>query len=175
MVPCPLAAKGAAKLTIFFEYSDVVVVVLILAQAIGRWGNYLNEEVYGKVITSSSWQFFPFGVQVGETWHYALFFYEFVLNLLGFGSLLFLLLKFNKKGLATGVYLLYYGTIRTLLEPLRDEAYVLKLCGYPVSQVFAFIMISIGSAIVCKFVAEAIISRKQKNITSPQKKGGKNV
>ena len=156
----------------FFEYSDVVVVVLILAQAIGRWGNYVNEEVYGKVITNQAWQFFPFGVQIDGTWHYALFFYEFVLNLLGFGLLLFLLLKFNKKGLTTGVYLLYYGIIRTILEPMRDDSFILKYLGAPISQIVAFVMISIGSTIVFGFIADKIIAKKNKKAKS---KGEKNV
>ena len=37
----------------FLECADLIVVVLILAQGIGRWGNYCNNEVYGQLITNS--------------------------------------------------------------------------------------------------------------------------
>ena len=144
----------------FFVAADVVVVVLILAQAIGRWGNYANQEVYGRVVSDAKWQFFPFAVLVDGSWHYALFFYEFVLNLIGFGLLLFLLLRFNKKGLATGAYFLYYGSIRTLLEPLRENEFILKFKGVPISQVMSITMIIIGCVILTKIVIDAIRERK---------------
>ena len=146
----------------FFQCADVVVVVLILAQAIGRWGNFANEEVYGTVITNESWQFFPFGVFINGQWHYALFFYEFVLDLLGFGLLLFLFLKFNKKGLTTGVYLLYYGIIRMLLEPLREDAFILKLWGTPISSAMALAMVVFGGIILLNLAEKKIIERKNK-------------
>lgn len=153
----------------FFVYSDVVVVVLILAQAIGRWGNYANEEVYGKLITNSAWQFFPFGVSIGGEWHYALFFYEFVLNLIGFILLLALFLKFNKKGLATGVYLLYYGTIRSILETLRDDAFVLKFKGFAISQVLSFVMIFAGVFILTKVIDDSLKAKRQQKISKAVK------
>ena len=53
----------------FLKVADVVVVVLILAQAIGRWGNYANGEVYGIVTTSESLQFFPMSVYIEGQWH----------------------------------------------------------------------------------------------------------
>ena len=157
-----LAVLSLIKRKNFFIYSDVVVVVLILAQAIGRWGNYANQEVYGKVINSKSWQFFPFGVLVDGQWHYALFFYEFVLNLIGFAVLLTLLLKSKKKGLATGAYLTYYGLIRTLLEPLREDTYVLKFLGLPISQTLATVMMTIGIMILTKVISEIRTEKRQK-------------
>jgi len=76
----------------FLDVADVAVVSLILGQAIGRWGNFFNQEVYGRIITDPSWQWFPFGVLLdnGE-WHYALFFYEFLLNLAIFVLLLYII------------------------------------------------------------------------------------
>lgn len=159
-----LAILALIKKKNFFIAADVVVVVLILAQAIGRWGNYANQEVYGKIITDAKWQFFPFGVLVNGTWYYALFFYEFVLNLIGFGLLLFLLLKFNKKGLATGTYLLYYGSIRTLLEPLRQDEFILKFHGIPISQALSILMIILGCIILAKIIIDDIRARKQKRV-----------
>ena len=44
---------------------------VMLAQAIGRWGNFVNGEAYGQLITNPSLQFFPIAVQVGENWYQA--------------------------------------------------------------------------------------------------------
>lgn len=57
---------------------DMVVPGLLLAQAIGRWGNYFNMEAYGPEITNPAFQFFPLGVLIpsagGYVWHMATFF-----------------------------------------------------------------------------------------------------
>ena len=70
---------------------DVIVPALIFAQALGRWGNFFNQEAYGEVITNSKFQWFPFGVFIEETgnWHLATFFYESIWNLIGTVILLF--------------------------------------------------------------------------------------
>ena len=66
---------------------DIVVVGLILAQSIGRWGNYFNGEVYGQMIeTGSAFARFPYAVLIDGVYYQALFLYECVLNLLGFLS-----------------------------------------------------------------------------------------
>lgn len=93
----------------FFRVGDCVVVGVLLAQAIGRWGNFFNQEVYGAEITNPALQCFPFGVYInttaggscwqtftltfakwfntgadagisGGTWHYAFFLYESVVT-----------------------------------------------------------------------------------------------
>src|SRR5699024_2033786 len=64
---------------------DAVAPGLVLAQAIGRWGNYANMEAYGVRISNEAAQFFPLAVEIpvvtadGTTywyWHMATFFYE---------------------------------------------------------------------------------------------------
>ena len=68
--------------------------VLILAQAIGRLGNYFNQEVYGQVISPDSpFACFPFAVTIDGVFYQALFFYEFVLNVFGFIALSIIFLK----------------------------------------------------------------------------------
>ena len=46
----------------FFSLSDVACVSLILGQAIGRWGNFFNQEVYGFEVTNNAFKWFPFAV-----------------------------------------------------------------------------------------------------------------
>lgn len=140
-------------------YFDTLVVVLILAQAIGRWGNFFNGEVYGQEIASTSYfARFPFAVNIDGTYYQALFFYESLLDLLGFFILAILYLCSSKKGLPTAVYLIYYGTIRTILEQFRQEEYILKLGNVAISRLFSFFMIVIGIAL---FVVVLIQSKKQ--------------
>ena len=55
---------------------DIGAPLVILGQAIGRWGNFFNGEAYGALITDPAWQFFPAAVYADGAWHMATFFYE---------------------------------------------------------------------------------------------------
>lgn len=142
-------------------YFDTLVVVLILAQAIGRWGNFFNAEVYGQVVerNGSIFSKFPFAVEVDGVWYQALFFYESVLNLVGFLILALSYLCSEKKGLSTAIYLIYYGVVRTILESFRQEQFILRLGNIAISRLFSFAMIVIG---IVMFLIVLIKSRKKR-------------
>ena len=127
----------------FFRVTDCLMPGVILAQAIGRWGNFVNQEVYGPEVTNEALQWFPLSVYIDATgeWHYAFFFYESMINLIIFALLFTLMWKFKKKpsGLALAGYLFGYGTVRSIMEPLRDSQFILG-SNIPVSQVMALIM-----------------------------------
>ena len=58
--------------------ADLIAPSLALGQAIGRWGNFCNQEAFGSLVTQARWRFFPAAVYIerlGE-WHLAAFFYE---------------------------------------------------------------------------------------------------
>jgi len=133
----------------FFRLADCVLVGIPLAQAIGRWGNYLNQEVYGGVVTDTSLQWFPFAVNIDGVWHYAFFFYESVINLVWFCILFALAWNFAKKpnGLFTGAMIAFYGVVRSIMEPLRDPQYILGGDNM-YSYVFSIIMIILGVGII---------------------------
>lgn len=148
----------------FFMVTDALAPLVLLAQSIGRWGNYFNGEVYGKLVTNPSLQWFPISVQVGNNWYQALFFYESVLNLLGFILVLFLFFKFRKQfGIATGSYLVYYGTIRFILEPFRDNEFILRLGNLPISQFMSGVMVISGITIIALCV---IKSKNKKHLAN---------
>lgn len=148
-------------------YFDTLCVVLILAQAIGRWGNYFNEEVYGQVVEASSWMArFPFAIKIDGVFYQALFFYEFVLNIIGFMILSAFFTTEKNTGYVTGLYLVYYGAIRALLEPLRQETYILKYAGLPVSQLCSYAMIALG---VCILIYVVVKRKKNKEVKHEQK------
>ena len=145
----------------FLRVADCLLPGVILAQGIGRWGNFVNQEVYGPEIANEALQFFPIGVyidKVGE-WHYAFFFYESVANLIVFALLFTLMWKFLKKphGLATAGYFFAYGTTRSIMEPLRDPQYILG-SDLPISQIFALIM-AVGGLIL--FLTILLCNRKK--------------
>ena len=131
----------------FLRVADCLVPGVILAQGIGRWGNFFNQEVYGAVVENTSLQWFPFSVyieKVGE-WHYAFFFYESVLNILVFALLFALMWNFKKKphGLSLAGYLVGYGVVRSVMEPLRDAQYILG-DKVQISWVMAIVMAVAG-------------------------------
>lgn len=142
-------------------YFDTLVVVLILAQSIGRWGNFFNGEVYGQVVEKSNSIFsrFPFAVEIDGVMYQALFFYESVLNMVGFLILALIYLCSDKKGLPTAAYLIYYGAVRTVLESFRQEEYILRLGNIAISRLMSFAMIVIG---IVMFVLILIKSKKKK-------------
>lgn len=126
----------------FFAISDIVVLVLILAQSIGRWGNYFNQELYG--LSTGDFHFFPLTVMISGSPHLALFFYESFLNLIGFIILFKVFSKQKKYGTTTAVYLIVYGTIRASLEMLRDQQYIMSSPGFPISVVISIVAIAFG-------------------------------
>ena len=146
----------------FLFMLDVIAPLVILAQGIGRWGNYFNKEVYGKVVASEVMQWFPFAVEIYGTWHYALFFYEFVLNILGFILLISLFfIKKRKNGMVVASYLCYYGTVRFILEGLRDEEYILRLGTAPISKIMSGVMVLVGLGIFTYYIVRAIKNERK--------------
>lgn len=144
-----------------FKYFDVLAVVLILAQAIGRWGNYFNQEVYGQLINSESFfARFPFAVEVNGEHYMALFLYESCLDLVGFFILSNVYFGQSGNGYATSLYLVYYGLIRTILEPLRNAEYILMWNGLQISRLVSFSMIFVG--IILYIIISVRLTRPKK-------------
>ena len=164
----------------FLRVADCVVINILIAQSLGRWGNFFNGEVYGGVVSDPALQWFPFAVPIspdhyswdvggiggfsdpGATWHYAFFFYEAVVNLIGWAILFTLAWKTNKKpnGVLTCLYFVWYGTVRSVMEPLRDPEYILDAGGVPWSLVFSVLMVALG--ICCILVLLILNFRKEK-------------
>mgnify|MGYP000891829501 CR=1 FL=1 len=83
----------------FWSLADTLIPSLVLGQAIGRWGNFVNQETYGNLITNLDLQFFPYDVYIEELgqWHQATFFYESALNTLLLIVMLISYPHFRKK------------------------------------------------------------------------------
>lgn len=106
------------------ELMDFGFPFLILGQALGRWGNYINQEAFGQVVVNDAFQRFPFAVYIERLneWHHATFFYEMILNLIGFAVLYTLSRKATKRGLVASFYFVWYGLTRFFMEFLRTDA-----------------------------------------------------
>ena len=139
----------------FFDVADIIVPLLILAQSIGRWGNFFNGEVYGQEIVDPAKMWFPFAVEIGGVWYQALFFYESVLNFIGFILLISLFfIKKKPKGVMLATYLVYYGTVRFLMEGLRQEEYILRMGSLPISKVLSGILLLAGVSIFVYIIVD---------------------
>lgn len=168
---------------------DIIVPTILLAQAIGRWGNFFNHEVYGYMTfdIESCWYLPSFikyqmattfpssGVPTGEA-YMPLFLIEGLLNVAGYFLItsipkgvnqLYVKIKNNKlikngaseeqlvaknykfvvPGCAGGLYLIFYGTIRAILEPLRDPKYNMGSNGLW-SVINSLIMIGLGVLVI---------------------------
>ena len=112
-----------------FRFLDLVVPSLVLGQAIGRWGNFVNQEAFGNLVENSSLQFFPYAVYIdalGE-WHQATFFYESMWNVCLLVAILIVSRKEPKTGTMTCMYFVFYGLGRFLIEGLRtDSLYIIS-------------------------------------------------
>ena len=127
---------------------DVGGVGLILGQAIGRWGNFANQEAFGNLITNPDLQFFPYGVYIdrlGE-WHQATFFYESMWNFLVLFVLIWYFKRAKHKGNVFVLYLTLYGVGRFFIEGLRTDSLWMIPGVIRVSQLLSAILVLFGVA-----------------------------
>lgn len=146
----------------FLRVGDCIVVGLILAQAIGRWGNFFNQEVYGGLVENEALHFFPISVYIDAKaeWHYAFFFYESMSNLIIAALMFWNAWKnpYKPNGVNTAIYFMGYGLVRSIMEPLRDSTYILQGGGVPWSLVFSILLFLFGTALL---VTVLVINKKK--------------
>ena len=134
----------------FLRLLDMIAPGLLLAQAIGRWGNYFNMEAYGPEIANPAFQFFPIGVLIpsggGYVWHMATFFYESLWNAAGFAALWAMRRRVREPGGVMCWYLLIYGSGRFIIERLREDS--LYLGGLRVSQYLSLLLCLAAAGVI---------------------------
>ena len=138
----------------FWSVADAIAPGLLLAQAIGRWGNYFNQELFG-LPTDLPWALeipasnpaYPEGFPGGVTFH-PTFAYEMVWSLTGVLLLLILDRRLNLRfGRLFGLYLVIYSTGRAWIEAIRIDP----------SEIILGLRINIWSAIVGVVIGLTII------------------
>ncbi len=146
------------------HFLDIAAPGVMIAQAIGRWGNFVNQEAYGKAV--SQLNYLPSFIQkqmfIEGSYRIPTFLYESLWNLLGF--IIIMIWRRKPKSLLDGeifaFYLIWYGCGRLVIEGMRTDS--LMFLGFRVSQYVSVLLIIIGLVFVFK-------RRRQKGIPYYQK------
>ena len=152
---------GKIKKIPFLVLADLAVILLPLGQAIGRWGNYFNQELFGWPTS------LPWGIPIdlinrpssfiNQQYFHPVFLYESILNLILF-LILFLVYKKIKlgRGILLAIYLIGYGLIRFLMEFVRiDLTPIYWVLRFP--QWVSIGMMILGSLILVKITLKSNI------------------
>lgn len=129
---------------------DTIAPYLILGQAIGRWGNFINREAHGSITTIEHLKnmylpnFIINGMYINGVYYLPTFFYESMWCLIGFIILIIIRRKdkYKRVGLLTSIYFIWYGIGRFFIEGLRTDS--LYLGVFRISQVVSIILIILG-------------------------------
>ncbi len=164
----------------FLPLLDILAPSLILGQAIGRWGNFVNQEAFGNLITNPSWQWFPAAVYIEAPvignmiepagWYMATFFYESVWNFLVFAFLLFYITKAKqrKPGNVFWLYLLGYGIGRLVIEGLRTDS--LMMGDIRVSQwLSGLFIVGAGVMLLLPYINKMLGRAKEREVEAEGK------
>lgn len=129
---------------------DICVPCLLLGQAIGRWGNFFNQEAYGNLITNENLQWFPFAVWIEDkrAWYQATFFYESLWNFIGVIILIKIYNSSKVTGTTTASYLIWYGIGRAFIEGLRSDSLYIGTTGIRVSQLLSIFLVIAGLVVL---------------------------
>ena len=132
------------------DFLDIAAPSVMIAQSIGRWGNFFNQEAYGAAVKSLNYlpSFIRDQMYIDGSYSQPTFLYESSWNLLGFLLILILRRKpqFLRQGEITAFYLIWYGFGRMIIEGMRTDS--LMFAGLRVSQWLSMILILVGLAII---------------------------
>ena len=121
----------------FGRVTDATLPGVMLAQAIGRWGNFMNGEAHGGV-TDLPWRMGLRNAYSDSTVYvHPTFLYESLWNIIGFIILNILYKKKKFGGEIALMYIIWYGIGRTFIEGLRTDSLYIGNSGIRVSQVLA--------------------------------------
>lgn len=136
-----------------WKWADVVMPAVIFAQAVGRWGNFVNQEAYGEAASPAVVHLMPAWLRdqmtiQGVVYH-PTFLYESVLNLLAY----FALVQLRKRNLVQGTvalwYVIFYSVIRFVLESIRmDSTKIPWLWNLRVAQLAGIILVPAALALL---------------------------
>ncbi|MGI6225311.1 MAG: prolipoprotein diacylglyceryl transferase [Peptococcales bacterium] len=107
----------------FWQLADIVAPSLIIGQAIGRWGNFINQEAYGYEVDPEK---VPWAMWIDGAYRHPTFLYESIWNLLIFTFLIWLRRqRFINKGEVFLSYLMTYSFGRFIVEGFRTDSLML--------------------------------------------------
>ena len=133
---------------------DICSPYLLLAQAIGRWGNFFNSEAYGAATTLAHLksikiipEFVIYGMNINGTYYTPTFYYESLWCLLGVVFILIIRkFKYTRLGQQVGFYFMWYSLGRFFIESSRTDSLML---GYiKVAQLVSVFLFIAGLIII---------------------------
>ncbi|HEY5224057.1 MAG TPA: prolipoprotein diacylglyceryl transferase [Microbacteriaceae bacterium] len=139
----------------FWSFADALAPGMLLAQSLGRFGNYFNHELFG-LPTNLPWGLqiestnvaFPAGLPAGTLFQ-PLFLYEIIWNVIGIVVILLLEKKFQLRwGKMFALYLIWYGAGRSYLESIRIDPSEYSFLGIPSNVWAAFAAVVLGVIIL---------------------------
>lgn len=139
----------------FFKIADIIAPSLILGQAIGRWGNFMNQEAHGGAMSAAAYenfhQYLPDFIMnqmcIEGTYYYPTFLYESFWNILAFIGLIMLRRKNPLRGEIFLSYLMMYSIGRFFIEGLRtDSLYVVP--GLRTAQLISVVLIILAVSLI---------------------------
>ncbi len=138
----------------FWQLADVIAPSIILGQAIGRWGNFMNQEAHGGAISEATYnsfhQYLPDFIMnqmcIDGIMYHPTFLYESFWDILVFIFLLFLR-RFNPvRGEVFLSYAMTYSVGRFFIEGMRTDSLVSG--GLRAAQVISIVIIVVGIALI---------------------------
>ena len=139
-----LAKKRKKKFLLALDY---LAPLTAFSQSVGRWGNFINQEAYGQVVSESYYSIFPEFIKnqmyIRGEYREAAFLYESAADLMLFISL-FLYLKsdFKKDGEVFSLYLIFYSIFRFFIEEQRTDS--LLIGNFQVAKLISLTLIITG-------------------------------
>ncbi|MBM7690960.1 phosphatidylglycerol:prolipoprotein diacylglycerol transferase [Peribacillus deserti] len=137
----------------FWKVADIAAPSIILGQAIGRWGNFINQEAHGGEVSRSFLEglylpeFIVNQMYINGAYYHPTFLYESLWNLAGFILLLYLRRVNLRRGELFLTYVIWYSIGRFFIEGLRTDS--LMLTDYlRIAQVLSLSLIVISLAIL---------------------------
>ncbi|HHY05541.1 MAG TPA: prolipoprotein diacylglyceryl transferase, partial [Clostridia bacterium] len=129
----------------FWQAADIAAPSIILGQALGRWGNFFNQEAYGYEVDP---EVLPWAMYIDGAYRHPTFLYESLWNL---GVFFFLLWLKGRKGLPRGdvflAYVVLYSVGRFFIEGLRTDSLMLT-ANLRAAQVVSALAIGIGLILI---------------------------
>ncbi|MBR3117395.1 MAG: prolipoprotein diacylglyceryl transferase [Bacilli bacterium] len=139
----------------FLKLADIILPGVIVAQALGRWGNFFNQEAYGSMVSLDLLhrllvpEFIIKGMYIKGAYYLPTFYFESIWCILGFMFMIFMRNKYKiKVGTITAIYLIWYSVGRFVIEAFRTDS--LMIFGIKQAQVISVIGIIAGVLILIK-------------------------
>lgn len=138
------------KLINTWDFLDIAAPSVLIAQSLGRWGNFFNQEAYGAAVENLDFlpSFIKNQMYIDDSYRQPTFLYESIWNVIGFALILIFRRRSKsiRRGHITAFYLMWYGFGRLIIEGMRTDS--LMFLGLRVSQLLSAVLIGLGIFIV---------------------------